>query len=190
MVSAMLTRLGLPDTKLSALPEFCAGSMGWFRAETYRRLASTFSSPNDFDPDEGQIDLTLAHAIEHSFVPVARAQGYRAVCYYPRRPPHLRFQRQYNASLPDLRMSGKWLRDTPRIAGQKPVALAPLSKVFDRRRLDIHWVIPNFVRGAGGHMNIFIFVEALGHLGHRQTIWFQNSSDNPDQLRKNIRSWL
>jgi glycosyltransferase involved in cell wall biosynthesis/GT2 family glycosyltransferase len=190
MVSAILARIGAPDMKLSAIPELCAGSMGWFRAETYRRLASTFSSSSDFDPEDGQIDQTLAHAIEHSFVAVARAQGFRAVCYYPRRRSHSKFRRQYTVGLPDIRMSGKWPRDNPRIAGQRPVALAPLSKVFDRRRLDIHWVVPNFIRGAGGHMNIFIFVEALERLGHRQTIWFQSCGDSPDRIRKSIRSWF
>jgi hypothetical protein len=32
--------------------------------------------------------------------------------------------------------------------------------VLDRRRIDVHWVIPNFVRATSGDINIFIFVEA------------------------------
>jgi Glycosyl transferases group 1 len=39
--------------------------------------------------------------------------------------------------------------------------------------LDIHWVIPDFRRGAGGHMTIFRIVKLLAEFGHRQTLWIQ-----------------
>jgi len=38
-------------------------------------------------------------------------------------------------------------------------------------RLDIHWVIPDFSRGGGGHMTIFRMVHLLETLGHKCTIW-------------------
>jgi glycosyltransferase involved in cell wall biosynthesis len=42
--------------------------------------------------------------------------------------------------------------------------------------LDIHWVIPDFLPGAGGHMTIFRIAHLLGQFGHRQTMWIQNPS--------------
>ncbi len=45
----------------------------------------------------------------------------------------------------------------------------PLSS--DARSLDIHWVIPDFSRGGGGHMTIFRMIHILESFGHRCTIW-------------------
>jgi O-antigen biosynthesis protein len=190
LVASILSRAGLPAVELPGVPEVCAGSMAWFRATTYRCLASAFSSPEDFDPEKGQLDSTLAHGIEHAFVPIAEAQGRRAVCYYPRRRANIvKFKNEYSVVPPISRMAQKWLRDNPGIAAQRNIPLAPMSAIFDRRHIDIHWVIPGFEQGAGGHMTIFRFVEGLEKLGHRQTIWVQNAGGNPDDLRKNIQSW-
>ncbi|SMX45896.1 rhamnosyltransferase WsaF family glycosyltransferase [Actibacterium lipolyticum] len=40
--------------------------------------------------------------------------------------------------------------------------------------LDIHWVIPDFSKGSGGHMTIFRTVRFLESFGHRCTIWIEN----------------
>lgn len=52
--------------------------------------------------------------------------------------------------------------------------LDPTSRTFDPRRLDIHWVVPDFKAGAGGHMTIFRIVHLLETLGHKNTLWINN----------------
>ena len=37
--------------------------------------------------------------------------------------------------------------------------------------LDLHWVIPDFAKGGGGHMTIFRMIRQLEGFGHRCTIW-------------------
>ena len=39
--------------------------------------------------------------------------------------------------------------------------------------MDIHWVIPDFQRGGGGHMTIFRMVNLLEKMGHKCTIWIE-----------------
>ncbi len=68
------------------------------------------------------------------------------------------------------------------------VELEPSSKSFDPQRLDIHWVIPDFKAGAGGHMTIFRIVHLLETLGHKNTLWINNPRlhSNPDAAFETI----
>ena len=50
---------------------------------------------------------------------------------------------------------------------------SPPSK-FDPHRLRLHWVIPDFSIGSGGHMTIFRIVHLLEQAGHECTIWIDN----------------
>ena len=43
-------------------------------------------------------------------------------------------------------------------------------------RLDIHWVIPDFAPGAGGHMTIFRTIRHLESFGHKNALWIMWSS--------------
>lgn len=45
------------------------------------------------------------------------------------------------------------------------------TTAVDVDRLNIHWVIPDFARGGGGHMTIFRMVHLLESFGHKCTIW-------------------
>ncbi len=49
---------------------------------------------------------------------------------------------------------------------------------FVPNRMVLHWVIPDFGTGGGGHMTIFRMVRALGLRGHRQTVWIHNRGPN------------
>ena len=190
LTDSVLERANLPKVERPKIAEFAAGSMGWFRTSAFRVLVDAFTSSEDFEPEEGQLDTTVAHALEHAFPLVVKAQGLRAICYYPKRRSHLPAFEPRHVSIPAPRSAEKgWMRDDPRSAGQPRAALKPISRVFDSRRLDIHWVIPDFIRGAGGHMTIFRFVEILERLGHRQTIWVQNLGDNPGDVKARIQRW-
>ena len=190
LIHSLLERADLPKVEIPKIANFAAGSMAWFRTSAFRSFVNSFATSEDFDLEEGQLDTTIAHAIERTFPLVAKAQGFRAVCYYPKRRPQLPPLDRHHASIPGpQRAEIGWLRDDPRVAGYPRVAMQPFSRVFDARRLDIHWVIPDFIRGAGGHMTIFRFVEYLERFGHRQTVWIQNPGDSAAEARARIQSW-
>jgi rhamnosyltransferase len=56
---------------------FYAGTMFWFRPPALTPLAKLPATLLDFEPEEGQRDGTLAHAIERAFALAARREGYR-----------------------------------------------------------------------------------------------------------------
>ena len=51
--------------------------------------------------------------------------------------------------------------------------LAPSSVHFNKSALRIHFVIPDFNPGDGGHMTIFRVVKYLENFGHEVTLWIQ-----------------
>ncbi|UTW56267.1 glycosyltransferase [Kordiimonas sp. SCSIO 12610] len=55
-------------------------------------------------------------------------------------------------------------------------SLAPKSNLFDAKAMDIHWVIPDFAAGGGGHMTIFRMINHLERAGHTVTVWINNPS--------------
>lgn len=57
-----------------------------------------------------------------------------------------------------------------------PNSLTP-NHAFREDAMTIHWVIPDFAPGSGGHMTIFRMVHLLELKGHKQTIWI----NCPDQ---------
>jgi glycosyltransferase involved in cell wall biosynthesis len=52
--------------------------------------------------------------------------------------------------------------------------LTPPDRTPDPKALEIHWVIPDFLPGMGGHMTIFRIAHLLGQFGHKQVMWIQN----------------
>ena len=58
---------------------FAAGSMFWFRPETFARLAKLTVSQNDFEIENSQIDGTLAHAFERFFGLLSLKSGYKII---------------------------------------------------------------------------------------------------------------
>lgn len=52
--------------------------------------------------------------------------------------------------------------------------LEPDNNSYDPSRLNVHFVIPDFGVGGGGHMNIFRLIRWLEYFGHRVAIWIMN----------------
>lgn len=71
-----------------------------------------------------------------------------------------------------------------------PTELTPTKAPFDPARMDIHYVIPDFAPGAGGHMTIFRIVRWLESFGHQVTLWIQNPSvhKTPDDAFDDINA--
>lgn len=68
------TRLGIPLPR--GYFDFPVGTMFWARGEALRPLFDADIMLDDFAPEEGQTDGTLAHCLERLLVLVSRHQGY------------------------------------------------------------------------------------------------------------------
>lgn len=59
--------------------DFPAGSIYWMKPALIGLLKALRLDENDFEPEQAQLDGTLAHALERSMGMIARAGGYRVV---------------------------------------------------------------------------------------------------------------
>lgn len=64
--------------------------MGWFRPAALQPVLDAGLRLEEFDPEQGQLDGTLAHSFERAFPTIVREAGYRSATYYlDRAPPSL-----------------------------------------------------------------------------------------------------
>ncbi|MDG2525653.1 glycoside hydrolase family 99-like domain-containing protein [Stenotrophomonas sp. HITSZ_GD] len=77
-VRALAARIGI-DVPDVAQATFASGSMFWARLEALRPLLDLHPYASEFEAEAGQVDGTLAHAIERLFSLGASASGYRVV---------------------------------------------------------------------------------------------------------------
>jgi len=52
---------------------------------------------------------------------------------------------------------------------------------FNYKMMNIHWVIPDFSKGGGGHMTIFRFIRWFELFGHNCTIWIMDPTVSEDE---------
>ncbi len=66
--------------------------------------------------------------------------------------------------------------------------LSPETMDFKSSKLNIHWIIPDFAAGGGGHMTIFRMTNFLEKQGHKQTIWINapNQHSSEEQAADDI----
>lgn len=71
----LLKKVGI-DRDLPENPVFPGGTMMWLRAKAFKDLFDAGFEYNHFEKEQGQLDGTLAHAFERSFVYIAEHHGY------------------------------------------------------------------------------------------------------------------
>jgi lipopolysaccharide biosynthesis protein len=71
----LLKKIGI-DLELSSESVFPVGNMFWARTGAIRKIFEAGIARNDFPVEAGQVNATLAHTIERSWVYIARAAGY------------------------------------------------------------------------------------------------------------------
>ncbi|MGF0524380.1 rhamnan synthesis F family protein [Agrobacterium pusense] len=172
--------------------DFAAGSMCWFRTKALDRLVKNVTSWELFDEEANQVDGTFAHALERLLAEVPRHEGFTIKSYKSQKRHALTVpEKSIGFDTPDAVITDAWPRDTPRAARNELRNLSPLSKTYNKKSLNINWIIPSFIEGAGGHMTIFRIIHLLEKLGHHQTIWLQNAKEFPDPTtaRQRIRDW-
>jgi lipopolysaccharide biosynthesis protein len=69
-------RLGVPVPD-PGVDTFVSGSMFWMRLSALRPLLDAHLGLWEFEPEEGQVDGTMAHAVERVFALAARSAGYQ-----------------------------------------------------------------------------------------------------------------
>ena len=74
-VSELMRRLELAEEDFT----FFAGSMFWFRPVALRKVADLQLQFSDFPPEAGQVDGTLAHAVERILTPSVRQSGWKVL---------------------------------------------------------------------------------------------------------------
>ena len=164
---------------------FPTGTMFWCKPALLKPILDWNLNWQDFDEEGGQIDGTIAHSIERliglSATEIHRQKLQTTYCGYF--------------------LSKQHLTDKSVIEGRNKLKIDGFEKVLQFKRselvpnwslhnntklnaLDIHWVIPNFTPGLGGHMTIFRAIDYLERCGHRCTIWVHSEmkGDKPSRL--------
>ncbi len=75
-VHRLAALLGIPEPD-AGRDRFVAGNMFWLRLEALRPLLDAHLDPWRFEPEQGQVDGSFAHAIERIIALAVRAAGYR-----------------------------------------------------------------------------------------------------------------
>ena len=181
-----LTRFNLDHITRDSEFRFPTGTMFWCKPALLKPLLDWNLTWQDFDEEGGQIDGTIAHSIERliglSTTELFNQDLKTTYCGYFLSKQHL-----IDKSIIEGRNKIK-IQGFEKVIQFKPQQLDPdwsRHNNIDPKSLHIHWVIPNFTPGLGGHMTIFRTIDFLERCGHRCTIWVHSElkgNDKPSRL--------
>ena len=77
-MKVLFKRLGIPLSEIDYFLTFPTGSMFWGRVDAIKELFEVLNA-DDFEEENGQIDGTMAHAVERCFDALARKNGYKSL---------------------------------------------------------------------------------------------------------------
>ena len=165
---------------------FPTGTMFWCKPELLKPILDWDLSWSDFEEEGGQIDGTIAHSIERliglSTTEIFNQTLQTTYCGYS-------LSKQYQTDKSIIESKNKLnIQGFEKVIQFKPKQLDPSWSVksnINRKSLHIHWVIPNFTPGLGGHMTIFRTIDYLERCGHQCTIWVHSElegNDKPSRL--------
>ncbi len=189
----LFDKMRLPSYSLQDSWEFPAGSMCWIRTESLRPLLKLNLTLEDFETESGQVEGTLAHVIERSLIHISSSKGYEYIKYLAAPQNFRSITPAANiASPPQEKPVIHWKPQDTAISLSPRRPLAPLSQTFNPGHLNIHWIIPEYIEGLGGHTTIFRFVRYLELFGHHQTVWILNPHvhANEDEAKARIKEWF
>ena len=167
---------------------FPVGTMFWCKPEVLKPILEWGLTWKDFGEEAGQIDGTIAHSIERligiSTTEIFKQKLKTSYCGYS-------ISKQYSRekSIIERRNQLK-IHGFEKVIHFEPRQLEPnWARKYNHQRksLSIHWVIPHFTPGLGGHMTIFRTIEYLERCGHQCTIWIHSElkgKDKPSRLSK------
>lgn len=78
-LNKIFTRLGAPQLSTDFKTSFPAGSMFWFRMDALEPLTNKLIDEEEFELEAGQLDGTLAHAVERIIGAVVNKVGYQVI---------------------------------------------------------------------------------------------------------------
>ena len=181
-----LNRYNLNQIKRESQFQFPTGTMFWCKPALLQPILDWGLNWNDFDEEGGQIDGTIAHSVER-LIGISTTEIYEQKLLTTYAGYLLSKEHKNDKSIIEdrnkLRIDG-----FEKVVQFKPQRLNPswsLNKNINPDSLDIHWVIPNFTPGLGGHMTIFRAIEYLERCGHQCTIWVHSElkgNDKPSRL--------
>ncbi|MFB2551221.1 rhamnosyltransferase WsaF family glycosyltransferase [Ensifer soli] len=191
-VARLFARIGYERPQPQAFADFAAGSMCWFKTKALAPLIDADFTLEEFGVEASQVDATLAHAIERAICIVPKSVGFDVTRFYA---PPLRLsmlESPASCAIEDKEPVGeRWKQNTPAISIAPPLELSPRSNHVNSDHLHVHWVMPDFNEGLGGHTTIFRFIKHLDAQGYYQTIWIQSPSVNlfPAIALAKIKIW-
>ena len=181
-----LKRFNLDHIKRDSQFRFPTGTMFWCKPELLKPILDWNLNWNDFDEEGGQIDGTIAHSIERliglSTTQIFKQKLKTTYCGYY-------LSKQHQADKLTIESKNKLkIQGFEKVIQFKPQQLDPSWSLKNNTKpesLHIHWVIPNFTPGLGGHMTIFRAIDYLERCGHKCTIWVHSElkgNDKPNRL--------